>query len=103
MADDKIPEGASKTFRVDVPDGRGGYKDLAGYTFTGILRSATGGPALATIAGALDPTDSRFGLVPLSPAHTTGLGRAAPYKLDLEASNGASVHVRVIDLRITDR
>lgn len=100
---DTIPEGASRTYRVEVPDGRGGLKDLAGYSVTGILRSGVGLAALATITGSIDPADSRYGLVPLGPAHTATRGRREPYVLDLEASNGASVHVRLVSLRITDR
>lgn len=68
-----------------------------------LLRSKIGGPALATVTGELDPEDPHFGLIPLGPAQTTGRGRAASYVLDLEASNGANVHVAVRLVHITDR
>jgi hypothetical protein len=98
---DTIPEGASRTFRVRVPDGRGGFKSLAGYGFVGYLKTAPDTTPIATLGGALDPNDATAGLIDLLPSDTTG--KPGKYQIELEATNGSQVHVRVDVLTVTNR
>jgi hypothetical protein len=99
---DSIPEGASRTFRVRVPDGRGGFKSLVGYSFAGALKTAPPALALvATLGGALDPEDETAGLIDLLPSDTAG--KPGTYRLELEATNGSQVHVRLDTLHVEDR
>jgi hypothetical protein len=85
-----IPEGASKTFRVRVPDGRGGFKSLAGYGFVGYVRTAPDTEPIATLGGSLDPDDPTSGLIDLLPSHTEN--KPGKYQLELRATNGSQVH-----------
>jgi hypothetical protein len=99
---DIIPEGASRTYRVKVPDGLGGYKNLTNYSFAGYLRTAPDTAPIVTMQGALDPTDPTQGLIDLLASHTTGRGGSV-YRLGLEATNGDQAHVLLGSLTIVNK
>jgi hypothetical protein len=95
---DEIPEGASRRYRLHVPDGSGGWKDLAGFAITGGWRTAPDGTP-TVIDGALE-TDTHWGYVDILPTHTATPGRMY---LDLKAALGNAVHVGTIQVRIANR
>jgi hypothetical protein len=95
-----IPEGASRTFRVRVPDGRGGFKSLAGYGFAGSVKTAPDAEPIATLGGAIDPEDDTAGLIDLLSNHTEG--KPGNYQLTLEAVNGEQRHKSVSRLIVVN-
>jgi hypothetical protein len=99
MTNDSLPEGASKRYRVQVPDGQGGFKDLAGYTVTGEWR--TGPDATPTIVTGYLESDTRFGYVDLPP-NLTAQGGVTRY-LDLKAVQGSFVHVETVRVQVVNR
>jgi hypothetical protein len=98
---DTIPEGASRTYRVRVPDGRGGYKSLVGYSFVGYVKTSPDAVPTATLNGSIDPDDPTAGLIDLVPSHTAG--KPGRYMLELEATNGQQAHVKLGSLLVQNR
>lgn len=98
---DRLPEGASKRYRMRVPDETAptGWKDLAGHTITGEVRTGPDpDPAPTPIAGALE-ADTHIGYVDLPPSASTP---GVKY-FDLKAVLGNAVHIGTVKLTIANR
>ena len=98
MTYDKLPEDASRRYRLHVPDGAGGWKDLVGFAITGELRTAPDATP-TVITGALE-ADTHYGYVDLLPSHTANPGRMY---LDLKAVLGNAVHLATVQVDIANR
>lgn len=96
-----MPEGASKRFRCKVPDGRGGWKNLTGYTVIGKLRATVGAAPVVTLSGSVDSADPTVAYVDLRASDTATRGGAV-YKLELSAESGDLAHKAVVRVEITD-
>ncbi len=95
-----IVQGASKRFRVAVPDGRGGYKDLSGHTIEGKIYAKAGDPPLDTLAGDVDQANSLQGIVDLTKTKSATL-TASSYRLVLSATLDEASHKAVLTLDVT--